>query len=121
MSDAQQALQQAQQQARQEHEQRKERTAHLTNLTLRNTESSTPTPTQEENDLAKLGLLHPDEKTHPNNPEMPVLHAQQAYLLTGENKPDLVTPQSPQHRQAVSPPRRPEPPPERAVPRPERS
>ena len=39
-------------------------------------ENSKPTPTQEEADLAKLGLLHPDDRVDPENPEMPSLEEQ---------------------------------------------
>jgi hypothetical protein len=41
---------------------------------------SRPTPTQEENDLAKLGALHPDDKEDPDNPEMPEVWEQQARI-----------------------------------------
>jgi hypothetical protein len=130
-----QAEQQRVQEGKQDYQQQTERRRALTDLTLRVTESQTPTPTQEENDLAKLGLLHPDEKEDPNNPEMPPLHVQQAYLETGENKPEPVTQQQPQQpgrpalAQSLGQPRRPnEPPPERtplaaerSVPRGERS
>ena len=39
-------------------------------------EKSKPTPTQEENDRAKLGTMHPDEREVPDNPEMPPLEEQ---------------------------------------------
>lgn len=39
-------------------------------------EKSIPTPTQEENDKAKLGLLHPDERENPEQPVMPSLEEQ---------------------------------------------
>ena len=45
-----------------DYEQDKARRANLTNMTLAVTEQSAPTPTQEENDKTKLGLMHPDEK-----------------------------------------------------------
>jgi hypothetical protein len=77
-------LSEQQNQARAEYDQQKERRAALTNLTLKVTESQTPTPTTEEIDLAKLGLLHPDEKSQPAAPEMPPVAAQQAYVATGE-------------------------------------
>lgn len=114
------AEQQRRQQVQEEYTQQKERRAALTEMTLRNTEQQTPTPTQEENDRAKLGILHPDEKAVPNNPEMPPLHAQQAYLASGENKPELVMPQNAQRSGAPAPsvPRRPEPTAERPAPRP---
>ena len=107
------ARQQAQQQVRQDYEQRKERTAALTNATLRVTETSEPTPTQEENDLAKLGLLHPDEKSQRAAPEMPPLAAQQAYLASGEGKVEPVTPQAQQRTVPRPPPPAPPRAPER--------
>jgi len=108
-----------QQAARQEYDQQKERRAALTNLTLRVTESQTPTPTQEENDLARLGLLHPDEKSQPNAPEMPTVAAQQAFVATGEGKMEPVERQ--QTRPQAPPPQRAAPeqrPADRGVPRP---
>jgi hypothetical protein len=121
-----QAEQQRVQEGKQNYQQQTERTRALTDLTLRVTESQTPTPTQEENDLAKLGLLHPDEKSVPNSPEMPPLHAQQAYVASGEGRLELVQgQQQPQQpgRLAPAQPRRPNEPPaaERSVPRGERS
>lgn len=104
----QEAEQQRKQQVEQEYTQQKERRAALTEMTLRHTEQQTPTPTQEENDRAKLGILHPDEKAQPNNPEMPPVAAQQAYLASGENKPELVMPQAQQRSGAQPPPRSPE-------------
>jgi hypothetical protein len=109
MSDQWQAAQAAQAQAAQaaakaeeerkaavktEYEQRKERTAQLTNLTLQATDgnSQQPTPTQEENDLAALGLLHPDEKSNPPANPMPPLAAQQAYLREGTALPSAPAP-----------------------------
>lgn len=104
---------QANQAQKQEYEQRKERTAALTNLTLQSTEGTAvrPTPTQEENDLLALGLMHPDEKAPPaTDKAMPPLAAQQAYMATGEHLPtagaaptarrDVVPPQ-PAHREAA--------------------
>lgn len=111
--DLERARQQAQQQVRQDYEQRKERTAALTNATLRVTETSEPTPTQEENDLTKLGLLHPDEKSQRAAPEMPPLHAQQAYLATGEGRVEPVTPQAQQRAVPRTPPAPPPRQPER--------
>jgi len=83
-------LTEQQQAARSEYDQQKERRAALTNLTLRVTESQTPTPTQEENDLAKLGLLHPDEKSQGAALEMPTVAAQQEYLVSGEGRMEPV-------------------------------
>jgi hypothetical protein len=54
--------------------------AELTEQTLKVTSQSQPTPTQEENDLLRLGLMHPDEKVNPDNPEMPSLAVQQAMV-----------------------------------------
>jgi hypothetical protein len=54
--------------------------AKLTEQTLLVTSQSQPTPTQEENDLLALGLMHVDEKVNPDSPEMPPLHQQQGYL-----------------------------------------
>lgn len=75
---------------RQEYEQRKERTAALTDLTLQSTDGSVlqPTPTQEENDLLALGLMHPDDKVQsPQDKVMPSVAAQQAYMLDGTALP----------------------------------
>jgi hypothetical protein len=129
---AEQQEQQRRQEATQEYETQKERRAALTELTLKVTENQAPTPTQEENDKAKLGILHPDEKADPNNPEMPPLHVQQAYLEGGEGRLEPVTRQPPGRPRpgqpaTPQPPRRPnEPPPpaqrpaERDAPRGER-
>jgi hypothetical protein len=54
--------------------------AKLTEQTMTVTAQSKPTPTQEENDLLKLGLMHPDEKVDPGNPEMPPPGVQQEVL-----------------------------------------
>ena len=83
-------LTEQQQAARSEYDQQKERRAALTNLTLRVTESAVPTPTQEEIDLTKLGLLHPDEKSPGASPEMPTVAAQQEYLASGEGRMEPV-------------------------------
>jgi hypothetical protein len=75
---------------RQEYQQHKERAATLTNATLQSTDGSAvpPTPTQEENDLLALGLMHPDDKAQsPQDKAMPSVAAQQAYLATGEALP----------------------------------
>jgi len=61
--------------------------AELTEQTLKVTEQSQPTPTQEENDLLRLGLMHPDEKASPDNPEMPSLAAQQALIEKAQPAP----------------------------------
>ncbi len=101
---------------RQEYQQRKERTATLTNATLQSTDGSVlvPTPTQEENDLLALGLMHPDEKAQsPQDKAMPSVAAQQAYLARGEALPSAPP------AAARPAPARPEP--ERSVPRAERS
>jgi len=105
-----------------DYEQDKARRANLTNMTLAVTEQSVPTPTQEENDKTKLGLMHPDEKAAPSAPEMPSAALQAAYLASPVDtdlKPGMPLP--PEEK----PP--PEPPlggstarqPERSVPRPE--
>jgi hypothetical protein len=78
------------QELKREYEQRKERTATLTNATLQSTDGSVlqPTPTQEENDLLALGLMHPDDKVQSaQDKAMPSVAAQQAYLATGEALP----------------------------------
>ena len=78
------------QELKREYEQRKERTATLTNATLQSTDGSVlvPTPTQEENDLLALGLMHPDDKAQSaQDKAMPSVAAQQAYLATGEALP----------------------------------
>jgi hypothetical protein len=61
--------------------------AQLTEQTLKVTSESQPTPTQEENDLLRLGLMHPDEKASPDNPEMPSLEVQQALLQRAQPAP----------------------------------
>jgi hypothetical protein len=89
---------------KQEYTQRKERTAALTNLTLQSTEGTAvrPTPTQEENDLLALGLMHPDEKVPPaTDKAMPSLAAQQAYMATGEHLPSAAA--APGTRQPAAP------------------
>jgi len=57
----------------------KEARAKLTQATLLASQN-TPTPTQEENDLLKLGLMHPDDKASPDVQEMPPLDEQQAMV-----------------------------------------
>jgi len=89
---------------KQEYTQRRERTAALTNLTLQSTEGTAvrPTPTQEENDLLALGLMHPDEKAPPaTDKAMPSLAAQQAYMATGEHLPSAAA--APVTRQPAAP------------------
>jgi hypothetical protein len=49
-------------------------------------ENSRPTPTQEETDLARLGLLHPDDKSATGNPEMPPVAEQQAEVAKAEQE-----------------------------------
>ena len=83
-------LTEQQQAARSEYDQQKERRAALTNLTLKVTESAVPTPTQEEIDLTKLGLLHPDDKGQGASPEMPTVAAQQEYLASGQGSMEPV-------------------------------
>lgn len=63
----------------------KARRAQLTQQTMEVTAGSTPTPTQEENDRLKLGLMHPDEKADPDAPEMPSVAVQQAYLASNKD------------------------------------
>jgi hypothetical protein len=112
-------LTEQQQTARSEYDQQKERRAALTNLTLRVTESAVPTPTQEEIDLTKLGLLHPDEKSQGAAPEMPTVAAQQEYLASGEGKMEPV--ERREARTPAPPPHRPQPeqrPADRNLPRP---
>ena len=114
-------LTEQQQAGRSDYDQQTERRAALTNLTLRVTESQTPTPTQEENDLAKLGLLHPDEKSQGAAPEMPPVAAQQEYLATGEGRMEPVERREARTPAPPAPPaHRPQPeqrPAERAAPR----
>jgi len=108
-------LNEQQQAAKREYQQRKERTAALTNLTLASTDGTAlgpPTPTQEENDLLALGLMHPDDKAvSPQDKAMPSVAAQQAYLASGEALPQA------QSRPQATPAPRPPPAPERSVPR----
>jgi hypothetical protein len=66
----------------------------LTDQTLKVT-SSVPTPTQEELDMTRLGLMHPDDMADPNNPEMPSLRLQQAFIenaIETAHVPDRPTP-----------------------------
>ena len=111
-------LNETQQAVKQDYEQRKERTAALTNMTLQVTEGAIPTPTQEECDLLKLGLMHPDDIGAPEVPEPPPLHAQQAYLATGEGRMEPVQAATQAQR---SVPRPPPAPPRQAEQRPSRS
>lgn len=53
--------------------------ASLTQQTL-TVSQGTPTPTQQENDLLRLGLMHPDEKADPDNAEMPPTGLQEVFL-----------------------------------------
>jgi hypothetical protein len=80
-----------------DYEQTKSRRAELTAMSLQVSESQQPTPTQEENDLAALGLLDPDDKAVPAAPEMPPLGMQQAYLanVPGAAAPKIVNPVEP--------------------------
>jgi hypothetical protein len=84
-------LNEQQQAAKTAYQQRRERTAALTNLTLTSTDGTAlgpPTPTQEENDLLALGLMHPDDKAAPpQDKAMPSVAAQQAYLQDGTALP----------------------------------
>src|SRR5580765_3635905 len=68
---------------KEEYEADKARRATLAQQQAEVTTGSVPTPTQEENDLAALGLLHPDEKAAASTAEMPSVAAQQAYLASG--------------------------------------
>lgn len=92
-------LNEQQQAAKTEYQQRKERTAALTNLTLTTTDGTAlgpPTPTQEENDLLALGLMHPDDKAvPPQDKAMPSVAAQQAYLQDGTALPQRAAAASP--------------------------
>lgn len=60
-------MQSEQQAARADYQKRKEEVAQRTAATLQSTDGRElpPTPTQEENDLIALGLMHPDEKAVP--------------------------------------------------------
>jgi hypothetical protein len=108
-------LNEQQQAAKTEYQQRRERTAALTSMTLASTDGTAlgpPTPTQEENDLLALGLMHPDDKAvPPQDKGMPSVAAQQAYLASGEALPQA------QSRTQPTPAPRPPPAPERSVPR----
>src|SRR5436190_23216104 len=86
-------LDEQQQAAKAEYEQTKSRRAEITAMSVEVTEKQQPTPTQEENDLAALGLLHPDDKAPGGAPEMPPVGAQQAYLanVPGAAQPKIVT------------------------------
>jgi len=102
-------LTEQQQAARSEYDEQKERRAALTTSTLMVTENSRPIPTQEENDLLKLGLMHPDEISNPAAPKMPSLEVQRAYLTSGEGSVEPV-------KEEPAPPTRQVPPPARATP-----
>jgi hypothetical protein len=58
----------------------------LTEQTLKVTES-VPTPTQEELDMMRLGLMHPDDVAVPDNEEMPPVAVQQALLQKAQPAP----------------------------------
>jgi hypothetical protein len=60
--------------------------AKLTEQTLKVSESL-PTPTQEEIDLMRLGLMHPDDVAVPENEEMPPVAVQQALLQKAQPAP----------------------------------
>jgi hypothetical protein len=60
----------------------------LTEHTLKVTES-VPTPTQEELDLMRLGLLHPDDVKDPGNPQPLPLKVQQAYVQNAIEHSDV--------------------------------
>lgn len=77
--------------------------AQLTEQTLAVTAQSQPTPTQEENDLLKLGLMHPDDKANPDVPVMPPLAVQQAALEKAQPAPSQ-RPPAPQGGSASPPP-----------------
>jgi hypothetical protein len=115
-------LTEQQQAARSEYDEQKERRAALTTSTLMVTENSRPIPTQEENDLLRLGLMHPDEISQPASPKMPALEVQRAYLAAGEGsvEPIKEEPAPPPARHVPPPAARPQPeqrPADRNVPR----
>lgn len=87
-------LNEQQQAVKAEYEQTKTRQAEITAMSLEVSESQQPTPTQEENDLLALGLMHPDDKAVAAAPEMPPVGAQQAYLanVPGAAAPKIVNP-----------------------------
>jgi hypothetical protein len=89
------------------------------------TSQSQPTPTQEENDLLRLGLMHVDEKVSPDNPEMPPVAVQQLYVQqsianagAGEPPPEVPVAMSAStaRRGPGRPPRSASPPPPRPEP-----
>lgn len=47
--------------------------------------NSRPTPTQREADLIKAGVLHPDDKEDPQNPDMMPLHEQRRRIAEAGN------------------------------------
>ena len=114
-------LTEQQQAARSEYDEQKERRAALTTSTLMVTENSRPIPTQEENDLLRLGLMHPDDISNPASPKMPALEVQRAYLTSGEGSVEPVREEPPATPARQVPPPRPQPeqrPADRNLPRP---
>jgi hypothetical protein len=66
-------------------------------------EQSHPTPTQEENDAAMMGIAHPDEKVADHGPEMPPLHEQYARLAAAAEPPRAGPPTSRPHTAPAAP------------------
>ena len=97
--------------------------AELTAKSLEVSDKSQPTPTQEENDLLKLGLMNPDDKANPDNPTMPPLGVQQEMLQRAQEsttpaprrEPYGGGPDAPRHTPAPPAPHAPAHPPGGAV------
>jgi hypothetical protein len=69
--------------------------------------TSTPTPTQEENDMTRVGAMHPDDKKPGEAPTMPPLHEQQQHVAgAGGDQPRRSVPRQ-EPGAAQSPPRQP--------------
>src|SRR4051812_5736451 len=58
--------------------------------------TSKPTPTQRENDLYKVGAMHPDDKEDPVNPEMPSVADQQKRIAAAGSSSQMSPQPQPQ-------------------------
>ena len=66
-------------------------------------DQSHPTPTQEENDAAMMGIAHPDEQAADHGPVMPPLHEQYARLAAAAEPPRAGSPTSRPHTTPAAP------------------
>jgi hypothetical protein len=67
-------------------------------------DQSDPTPTQEENDAAMMGMPHPDEQAADHAPMMPPLHEQYARLAAAAEPKRRAGPPAAHHAPAPRPP-----------------